>query len=548
MRYLKRLAFLLLCSGKDTFHPQLAFILEKLTETLKLSASNQAPALTEQVFLCIRVLLLRLSASALTPVWPILLTELIKVFSSASVPAVSAGAPSSPLASASPSSPPSGGTSQPTQAAAATAAGGASVSLSLLLAALKVVDVAALLDLPEFHLYQWMFVEEALIVHAAGSPKKDRTAAERAESRSTQFAPVSSSEGSNRHTEAAAERVQDGTSEKEGTNVEDEGKEVEREREEREEREEEDSAPNGDRGGEREEAGGNAAGAEKKERGFREEGDGERPSLAVASEEKQGVSAVPKPEKNATGMDCPELSPTPTEDDGEQSMMFIPFGALLAQWSDGESGLSAKRPSSLSSRRTRQTPAAESGDASTPQVPRGAPESPREPRRQETAETGPEEQGRGGDRLWGSHARRATARRSPSLSRERENAGEQATAGTERRENEREQEKQRAHRMHTGGPLVNLRRVETPQQLAQAAGAVNAASVAGALLRTKFDEGLVERSIENDLLEVPDGMLDLWADIGCPKLLAHLWDLYTCGFDIFVPSQSPPHAGPGGGA
>uniref|UniRef100_A0A914WXF9 DOP1-like C-terminal domain-containing protein n=1 Tax=Plectus sambesii TaxID=2011161 RepID=A0A914WXF9_9BILA len=73
---LKRLAFVLLSSEMDQYHTQLPEIQERLTENLRL---YQVPHVHAQVFLCYRVLLLRLSPQYLVSMWPSMVTELVQV-------------------------------------------------------------------------------------------------------------------------------------------------------------------------------------------------------------------------------------------------------------------------------------------------------------------------------------------------------------------------------------------------------------------------------------------------------------------------------------
>ncbi|CDJ61820.1 hypothetical protein, conserved, partial [Eimeria maxima] len=111
------------------------------------------------VFLCVRVLLLRLPLAARTPVWPIVMTELIRVFSgalSSSLPPL-AGAP--PPAVAAPLVPPAAGDPVNMQG----------TPLSLLSAGVKVVELATLLDLPDFSLYRWVFLADDSAAAAAAT-------------------------------------------------------------------------------------------------------------------------------------------------------------------------------------------------------------------------------------------------------------------------------------------------------------------------------------------------------------------------------------------
>ncbi|KAL1459038.1 hypothetical protein WDU94_011051 [Cyamophila willieti] len=75
---LKKLAFVILCSQTDQFHKHIPEITEKLSESLKLPTS--VPGVQAQVFLCFRVLLLRMSPSNVTSMWPNIVSEMVQVF------------------------------------------------------------------------------------------------------------------------------------------------------------------------------------------------------------------------------------------------------------------------------------------------------------------------------------------------------------------------------------------------------------------------------------------------------------------------------------
>ncbi|XP_060598596.1 protein dopey-1-like isoform X2 [Ruditapes philippinarum] len=74
---LKRLAFTVFCSESDQYQKSIPEIQEKLAESLRIP---QAPSVMAQVFLCFRVLMLRVSPQHLTSMWPTIITELIHVF------------------------------------------------------------------------------------------------------------------------------------------------------------------------------------------------------------------------------------------------------------------------------------------------------------------------------------------------------------------------------------------------------------------------------------------------------------------------------------
>ncbi|KAF9186710.1 hypothetical protein BGZ51_001791 [Haplosporangium sp. Z 767] len=74
---LRRLSFVIWCGTVDQYLPQLPNIQEKLVELLKLSSTEQVHP---EIYLCLRVLLCRISNQHLNNFWPVLLTELIQLF------------------------------------------------------------------------------------------------------------------------------------------------------------------------------------------------------------------------------------------------------------------------------------------------------------------------------------------------------------------------------------------------------------------------------------------------------------------------------------
>ncbi|KAM8855893.1 protein DOP1B isoform 2-T2 [Spinachia spinachia] len=74
---LKRQAFAMLSGELDQYHLYLPLIQERLTEALR---TNPSPGVSAQMFLMFRVLLLRISSQHLTSLWPIMVTELIRMF------------------------------------------------------------------------------------------------------------------------------------------------------------------------------------------------------------------------------------------------------------------------------------------------------------------------------------------------------------------------------------------------------------------------------------------------------------------------------------
>uniref|UniRef100_A0A7N8WNE0 DOP1 leucine zipper like protein B n=1 Tax=Mastacembelus armatus TaxID=205130 RepID=A0A7N8WNE0_9TELE len=72
---LKRQAFAMFSGEPDQYHLYLPLIQERLTEALRM---NPSPAVSAQMFLMFRVLLLRISSQHLTSLWPIMVTELVR--------------------------------------------------------------------------------------------------------------------------------------------------------------------------------------------------------------------------------------------------------------------------------------------------------------------------------------------------------------------------------------------------------------------------------------------------------------------------------------
>ncbi|KAK3917430.1 Protein dopey-1-like protein [Frankliniella fusca] len=75
---LKRLAFVILCGEMDQYQKYMPEIQEKLAESLRLP--QVVPAVQANVFLCFRVLLLRMSPHHVTSLWPVIISEMVQVF------------------------------------------------------------------------------------------------------------------------------------------------------------------------------------------------------------------------------------------------------------------------------------------------------------------------------------------------------------------------------------------------------------------------------------------------------------------------------------
>ncbi|CAI4227638.1 unnamed protein product [Auanema sp. JU1783] len=73
---LKRLAFVVFGSELEQYQAQMNDIQERLSENLR---ASQSPSIRSAVFLCLRVLLIRLRPQSLVGIWPIMITELVHV-------------------------------------------------------------------------------------------------------------------------------------------------------------------------------------------------------------------------------------------------------------------------------------------------------------------------------------------------------------------------------------------------------------------------------------------------------------------------------------
>merc|ERR1719342_1149987 len=76
---LKRLAFVIFCSQNDQYQKQMPDIQERLAESLRTIPSS--PSVQSAVFLCFRVILIRMSPHHVTSLWPLIITEMVIIFS-----------------------------------------------------------------------------------------------------------------------------------------------------------------------------------------------------------------------------------------------------------------------------------------------------------------------------------------------------------------------------------------------------------------------------------------------------------------------------------
>ncbi|KAI0830814.1 Dopey, N-terminal-domain-containing protein [Trametes gibbosa] len=122
---LRRLSYVILSADKNHFLAQLPSIQEKLVDTLR---NVSAPIVQSEVYLCVRVLLCRLSPHNLSSFWPVVLTELYRVFEQIldNVP------------------------------------GDGSEELGLVLSACKLLDLLLVLQTEEFQIHQWIFITDTV--------------------------------------------------------------------------------------------------------------------------------------------------------------------------------------------------------------------------------------------------------------------------------------------------------------------------------------------------------------------------------------------------
>ncbi|KAI9057020.1 hypothetical protein FKP32DRAFT_1598504 [Trametes sanguinea] len=122
---LRRLSYVMLSAEKNHFLAQLPSIQEKLVDTLR---NVTAPIVQSEVYLCVRVLLCRLSPHNLSSFWPVILTELYRIFEQILENIPSDG----------------------------------SEELGLILSACKVLDLLLVLQTEEFQIHQWIFITDTV--------------------------------------------------------------------------------------------------------------------------------------------------------------------------------------------------------------------------------------------------------------------------------------------------------------------------------------------------------------------------------------------------
>lgn len=124
---LRRLSFTLFAGERDAFVVQLAQIQEKVVELLRTAPSE---VLQAEVYLCLRVVLVRFSARHLTSFWPVLMTELMRLYD--------------------------GVASEPERFEQSADA------RQLVLSTLKLLDMLVLLQPDDFQINEWMFITDTI--------------------------------------------------------------------------------------------------------------------------------------------------------------------------------------------------------------------------------------------------------------------------------------------------------------------------------------------------------------------------------------------------
>ncbi|KAI5481667.1 cellular morphogenesis-related protein [Pseudohyphozyma bogoriensis] len=122
---LRRLTYTILTGEKDRFLTQLPIIQEKLVDLLRSSVGDMVHA---EVYLCLRVLFCRIGNHHLAGLWPVILTELLRLFESLVDQVVPDG----------------------------------SDLLQLILSACKFLDLTLVLQTEEFQIHEWMFVTDTV--------------------------------------------------------------------------------------------------------------------------------------------------------------------------------------------------------------------------------------------------------------------------------------------------------------------------------------------------------------------------------------------------
>ncbi|GAA6000168.1 hypothetical protein JCM10207_007887 [Rhodosporidiobolus poonsookiae] len=122
---LRRLTYVLFTGDKDRYLAQLPVIQEKLVDLLRSSVGDMVHA---EVYLCLRVLFCRIGNQHLSGLWPVILTELLRLFDSLIEQPVPDG----------------------------------SDFLQLVFSACKFLDLTLVLQTEDFQIHEWMFVTDTV--------------------------------------------------------------------------------------------------------------------------------------------------------------------------------------------------------------------------------------------------------------------------------------------------------------------------------------------------------------------------------------------------
>ncbi|KAF8273824.1 Dopey, N-terminal-domain-containing protein [Lactarius quietus] len=122
---LRRTSYILLCGEKNQFLTSLPTIQEKLVDTLK---NASAPAVQAELYLCVRVLLCRLSPHNLDSFWPVILSEMYRLLEQTMIDVPLDG----------------------------------SEALPLILSVSKFIDLLLILQTEEFQMHQWAFITDTI--------------------------------------------------------------------------------------------------------------------------------------------------------------------------------------------------------------------------------------------------------------------------------------------------------------------------------------------------------------------------------------------------
>ncbi|XP_049819768.1 protein dopey-1 homolog isoform X3 [Aethina tumida] len=147
---LKRLAYVIFCSEMDQYAKYMPDIQEQLTTSLRINVPN----IQAQVFLCFRVILIRMSPIHVTSLWPIIISEMLQVFLQIEQELSKSSDEFRPV-----------NNSWATNSSNGLHALGHPHYLRLQLSTAKLLDLALLLPattLPQFQMYRWAFVGDDL--------------------------------------------------------------------------------------------------------------------------------------------------------------------------------------------------------------------------------------------------------------------------------------------------------------------------------------------------------------------------------------------------